>query len=187
MHCTVQQLWRAIFHDIELQSQTQSSSDSSSSSLERDRRPEELEEEREQMKKDVIEMEGAIEKEKEKEGGDRDASVEDEDPSEGDQEAVFAKTPFFTYAGHAADLLDISWSKVSDLSPLNLSTDIEQVITQGCENSDFNHISDLFCSSQNSFQTFNALKSTSFQAFQIILDSFRLFLTDVLSHPWHNS
>ena len=69
------------------------------------------------MKKEVLEMEGAIEKEREKEGGDRDTSVEDDDPSEGDQEAVFAKTPFFTYAGHAADLLDISWSKVSHLCP----------------------------------------------------------------------
>ena len=33
------------------------------------------------------------------------------------------------------------------------------------------------------FQTFNALKSTSFQAFQIISD----FFSQMLSHPWHMS
>ena len=50
---------------------------------------------------------------------------------------------------------------------------------QGCESSDFNLISDFFLLfTKPHFQTFNALKSTSFQAFQ---NDFRLFLTDALS------
>ncbi|XP_030837707.1 WD repeat-containing protein 44 [Strongylocentrotus purpuratus] len=91
-------------------SATQGSSDSSSSSLERDRKPEEIEEEREQLKKEVMEMEGSIEKEKEEEA--RRAAEEDVDGAQEENgEAVFAKAPFFTYSGHTADLLDISWSK----------------------------------------------------------------------------
>ena len=57
--------------------------------------------------------------------------------------------------------------------------------SQGCESSDFNLISDFFCSSQNPhFQTFNAvwnaLKITFFQEFQIISE----FFSQILSHPW---
>ena len=29
-----------------------------------------------------------------------------------DEMAVFARTPFFEYSGHTADVLDVSWSKV---------------------------------------------------------------------------
>ena len=51
--------------------------------------------------------------------------------------------------------------------------------TQGFESSDFiNLISDFFALHKAPFQTFTALKSTSFQAFQIISIFFRLFLTD---------
>ncbi|XP_071494614.1 WD repeat-containing protein 44-like [Diadema antillarum] len=94
-------------------SQTQSSSDSSSSSLERDRRPEEIQEEQEQLRKEVMEMEGAIEKEKDPGGGGGEKDAEDANVSQddSDDEAVFVKVPFFTYTGHTADLLDISWSK----------------------------------------------------------------------------
>ena len=49
-----------------------------------------------------------------------------------------------------------------------------QWVVQGCESSDFL----LFTKSH--FQTFNALKSTSFRTFQIISNFFRLFLTDAL-------
>ncbi|XP_063967145.1 WD repeat-containing protein 44-like [Lytechinus pictus] len=92
-------------------SQTQGSSDSSSSSLERDRKPEEIEEERDQLKKEVMEMEGSIEKEEAARRAEKDTSLEDVDQAEEDGEAVFAKAPFFSYSGHTADLLDISWSK----------------------------------------------------------------------------
>ena len=46
---------------------------------------------------------------------------------------------------------------------------------QGCEISDFNLILDSFALHKTHFKTFNALKSISFQAFQIISD---YFITD---------
>ena len=49
---------------------------------------------------------------------------------------------------------------------------------QGCESTDFNP-SDFLIFTKPHFQTFNALKSTSFQSFQIISDFFSL----ILSHP----
>ena len=59
-------------------------------------------------------------------------------------------------------------------------------ITQGCESSDFNLISDVFALHKTPFSDFwcslNALKSTSFQAFQIISD----FFSQMLSHPKQN-
>ena len=50
---------------------------------------------------------------------------------------------------------------------------------QGCESSDFNLISDSFALHKTPFQTFNALKNMSFQAFPIILD----FFSQMLSYP----
>ena len=54
---------------------------------------------------------------------------------------------------------------------------------QGCESSDFNLISDFFALHKTPFSDFqcslNALKSTFFQAFQIISD----FFSKKLSHP----
>ena len=54
---------------------------------------------------------------------------------------------------------------------------------QGCESSDFNLISDYFDIHKTQFSDFscrlNALKITSFQAFQIISD----FFLQMLSHP----
>ena len=50
--------------------------------------------------------------------------------------------------------------------------------SQACESSDFTLISDFFLLfTKPHFQTFNALKSTSFQAFQT-------FSSQMLSHPW---
>ena len=63
--------------------------------------------------------------------------------------------------------------KCKELGPANLCC------IQGCESSDFNLISDFFALHKTPFQTFNALKSTSFQAFQIISD----FFARMLSHP----
>ena len=53
---------------------------------------------------------------------------------------------------------------------------------QGCESSDFNLISGFFSLHKPHFQTFNALNSTSFQAFQIISN----FFSQTLSHPCSN-
>ena len=52
---------------------------------------------------------------------------------------------------------------------------------QGCDSSDLNLISDFLLFTKPHLETFNALKSTSFQAFQISSDFFRLFLTDALT------
>ena len=52
---------------------------------------------------------------------------------------------------------------------------------QGCESSDLILISDFFCSSLNPIFRLTVLKSTFFQAFRIISDSFRLFLTDAVT------
>ena len=46
---------------------------------------------------------------------------------------------------------------------------------QGCESSDFHLMSDFFALHKTHFQTFNALKSTSFQAFKIISDFLKTF------------
>ena len=65
------------------------------------------------------------------------------------------------------------------MKPLNK---VYESYIQECESSDFNLTSDLFLPfTVPHFQTFNALKSTSFQVFQIIKDFFRLFLTDTLT------
>ena len=53
---------------------------------------------------------------------------------------------------------------------------------QGCESSNFNLISDFFALHKPHFQTFIALKSTSFQACQIISD----FFSHYALTPLHN-
>lgn len=45
--------------------------------------------------------------------GENTEDVSDVVSSANDELAVFATSPFCTYTGHTADLLDISWSKVS--------------------------------------------------------------------------
>ena len=52
---------------------------------------------------------------------------------------------------------------------------------QGSESSDFIMILDFFALHKTPIQTFNALKSTSFQGFPIMSDFFRLLLTDALT------
>ena len=55
-------------------------------------------------------------------------------------------------------------------------------ITQGCESSDFNLISDVFCSSQNPiFRLLMQFECIEKYVFSGISDYFRLFLTDALT------
>ena len=53
---------------------------------------------------------------------------------------------------------------------------------QGCESSDFNLSSNFLLFTEFHFQTVNALKTTSFQAFRIISDFQTVLFAHTLSH-----